>query len=306
MRRIRRAIKFLLPYGIVRAHQVARERDVLRAQLEAERAAARDQAAVREADPQPQREIAAAQEQVAREQAAREEVTRQEKERRLFAENEIVYNGKRVFTVSSVPNITLAIGGSGNSISLNEFSGGGHIHITMQDSVHDCRVSVGEKNRICANLFVHFYSGGGRSPRNSSVEVGSHNIINGTICIISGLQAGTVVSVGNENLFADNINLIGAVDHLTYNVKTKEKYCQEFGVSIKDRVWVCKDALLMNGAVVDSDSIVAARSVVNKAFKEKNVLIAGVPAKIAKTDVMWHLLTTDEYLSDPSPLMVKG
>jgi acetyltransferase-like isoleucine patch superfamily enzyme len=203
-----------------------------------------------------------------------------------------------------VPNTTFNITGSGNVIRLNDFSGGGHAYITIQDSVRDCRIDIGENNRIFGNLFVHFYFGGGRAPNKSTIRMGDNNVVNGNLILIGGMQPGTVVSIGNENLFADNVNLIGAVDHLTYNVKTKEKYCQELGVAIRDRVWICRDTLFLNGARVGSDAIVAARSVVNKAFDDKNVLISGIPAKITKTDVMWHLNTTDEYIFNPSPLMV--
>jgi acetyltransferase-like isoleucine patch superfamily enzyme len=304
MRRMKKLLKFVLPYGMVRAYQVGRERDWLRAQLEAERAAAREHATISDARTQEQREIVAAQEQLVQEQRDREEASRREEERKLFHENEIVYDGKRVFTFSSVPNTTLNIGGTGNVISLNKFSGNGHLHFIIQSSAHDCKVSIGKNNTLNGNLVIQFYYGGGRSPNKSTIEMGDHNIVNGNLCLIGGMQPGTVVSIGNENLFADNINLIGAVDHLIYNVKTNEKYCDELGVSIKDRVWVCRDALFLNGACVGPDSIVAARSVVNKEFKESNVLIAGIPAQVRKTDVMWHLNTTEDYLSSSSPLMI--
>jgi len=286
-------LKFVLPYGIVRAYQTAHERDWLRAQLEAERTVARDQAEVRNAQL-----VTTTQEQTDREQRAQEE------ERKLFHENEIVYNGKRVFTRASVPNTTLNMGGTGNIISLNEFTGAGHVILMIQDKVTACTVSIGKNNTINGNLILQFYYGGGRWPNKSTIKIGDRNVINGNLCLVGGLQSGTVVSIGNENLFADNINLIGAADHLTYNVKTNEKYCTEFGVSIKDRVWVCREALLLNGSCVGPDSIVAARSVVNREFNEKNVLIAGIPASVKKTDVMWHLNTTDDYLSSTSPLMI--
>lgn len=275
MRHIRRALKLALPYGIVRAYQTARELDALKAQVEAERAA-----------------------------EAQCRIELEEKERKLFAENEIVYGSKRVFAFSDVPNAMLNIGGSGNFVSLHDSTGPGRIHITMQDCVRDCRVAIGKSNTFNGNLHTTFYYGGGRAPRESSVEIGDHNIVNGNLIIVGGIQPGTAVSIGSENLFADNINLIGAVDHLVYNVKTKEKYSDELGVSIKDRVWICRDALLLNGAHVNSNSIVGARSVVNKAFEDSNVLIAGIPARVTKRDVMWHLNTTDDYLDDPSPLKV--
>ena len=37
-----------------------------------------------------------------------------------------------------------------------------------------------------------------------------------------------------------------------------------------------------------SDTIVGAKSVVSKGFKESNIILAGNPAQIIKTGVQWH------------------
>ncbi len=58
-------------------------------------------------------------------------------------------------------------------------------------------------------------------------------------------------------------------------------------ISIGSHVWVGSGCKFLRGAKVADGSIVAANSLVNKAFTEPNVLLAGTPAKIVKRDVKW-------------------
>jgi len=143
---------------------------------------------------------------------------------------------------------------------------------------------------------------GGRYAHRSIVSIGNGNLFNGNVHILAGISPSTLVRVGDENLFADNIQIVGAVEHLTYNTATKARESIERGIRINDRVWVCKDALIQNKSEIASDNVVAARSITNRAFNESHTLIAGAPAKVAKRGVMWHLNTTDDYLTGAGPL----
>ena len=62
---------------------------------------------------------------------------------------------------------------------------------------------------------------------------------------------------------------------------------QPKSIIFEENVWISSNNLLLKGTKISSNSVVAARSVVNKEFLEKNVLIAGTPAKIIKTNVAW-------------------
>lgn len=55
-----------------------------------------------------------------------------------------------------------------------------------------------------------------------------------------------------------------------------------------DHIWVGSYADILKGVNLSSGTIVATRSLVTKSFNEKNSVIAGIPAKIVKSNVFWE------------------
>ena len=54
--------------------------------------------------------------------------------------------------------------------------------------------------------------------------------------------------------------------------------------------------VIAKGAKVNDGSVVGFGSIVNKKFEEKNILIAGAPAKKMKENIDWAIETPEEYL----------
>jgi hypothetical protein len=55
-----------------------------------------------------------------------------------------------------------------------------------------------------------------------------------------------------------------------------------------DNVWIGARVMILKGAVVPNGSVVGAMAMVNKKFDEEHVLIAGVPAKVVRTNIEWR------------------
>ncbi|EOJ3081127.1 DapH/DapD/GlmU-related protein, partial [Acinetobacter baumannii] len=51
---------------------------------------------------------------------------------------------------------------------------------------------------------------------------------------------------------------------------------------IGDKCWIGMNSVILPGVVLGNGTIVAAGAVVTKSFKQGNIVIAGVPAKIIK------------------------
>ena len=58
-------------------------------------------------------------------------------------------------------------------------------------------------------------------------------------------------------------------------------------IVIGDHVWIGMNVIVLKGVTIGEGSIVAAGSVVNKDVPP-HCLVAGVPAKVVKTDVTWN------------------
>lgn len=309
-RTIKTAVKLATPYGLVRAIQVSREHKQLMPMLQqasANAALLHKRVETLESEHQRRCEMQQRQQEAerskAREQSAGEAV-RLAAESEAFRRNEVVLDGKRIYSRNEAPLIDLRIDGCDNSVVIHQPTGPGTLHVIVNPGTVGCRFEFGARNRIVSNVFVSFFDTGGNHARQSVVVVGDDNLFNGNVHIMAGICPSTQVRIGDENLFADNIHIMGAVEHLTYDVGTMEPLSVEKGVSIGDRVWICRDALIYNKSDIASDNVVAARAFTNSEFREGNTVIAGAPAKVTKKGVMWHLHTTDAFLTSAGPLDV--
>jgi acetyltransferase-like isoleucine patch superfamily enzyme len=59
-------------------------------------------------------------------------------------------------------------------------------------------------------------------------------------------------------------------------------------IIIGDHVWLGCRSIILKGAVIPDNSIIAINSLVNKALPDKNCLYAGSPVKCIKKDVSWE------------------
>lgn len=58
-------------------------------------------------------------------------------------------------------------------------------------------------------------------------------------------------------------------------------------IEIGNHVWIGMDVSISKGAQIADNSVIGQKALVTKAFKEQNVMIAGVPARIIKTNISW-------------------
>lgn len=115
---------------------------------------------------------------------------------------------------------------------------------------------------------------------NAVAKFGNSSSINvqTTFIIMHGIDIGdnTTISWGCEFLDDDfhEISYVGQ--------KKKEKK-----IEIGDHVWIGSNVKIYKGCKIPNGSVVAAGSIVTQAFDEENTLIAGIPAKIIKTNISW-------------------
>lgn len=119
---------------------------------------------------------------------------------------------------------------------------------------------------------------------NNKIHVGAGTIFSGQIHL-SAIE-GTKIEIGKNCLFSTDIDIRTGDGHSVlnyYGLRTN----QSKDVVIKDRVWCGKSVSILKGGVVDSDSIIATRSVVTKPIAIPNAVIAGSPAKVIKQNISW-------------------
>ncbi len=87
--------------------------------------------------------------------------------------------------------------------------------------------------------------------------------------------------------------------HSIYNPDTGELLNKpKSGINIGNHVWVGTDVFILKDVSIADNTVVGAGSIVTKAFTDKNVILAGTPAKIIKTNVNWSRKNTEHFIKD--------
>ena len=125
----------------------------------------------------------------------------------------------------------------------------GEIRVTRE-----CRISIGNDTKCNKPCRVH-------AANRTSILIGSH-------CLLA------------------NVSLRSSDAHSIIDLKSGEKQKKSADIIVGDRVWIAENVSIYKGSIIGNGSIVGGGSIVTKQFPE-NVLIAGVPAAVVKTDVTW-------------------
>lgn len=115
---------------------------------------------------------------------------------------------------------------------------------------------------------------------NPNLNIGNHVSIerNCHIGCIHKIVIGDNVLIGSNVLIEDHSHG-KTFDYSKF--RRKLELVSNGDISIGNNVWICDNVVILAGAKIGNNCVIAANSVVNKEFPD-NCLIGGVPAKIMK------------------------
>jgi acetyltransferase-like isoleucine patch superfamily enzyme len=102
------------------------------------------------------------------------------------------------------------------------------------------------------------------------------------------LCRGADVTIGADCMLSREIEVRPTDVHKIFDRTTGERLNPPAPTVIGQGVWIAARAFISKGARIPDGSIVGASSFVNRAFDEPNVIIAGTPAKVVRTNVRWE------------------
>ena len=117
--------------------------------------------------------------------------------------------------------------------------------------------------------------------------------------LILALEENSQIEIGEDCMFSADLYILSSDGHVIKDKKTGKVI--NFGNKIKigNHVWLGRYVKVIKNAIIPDGCIVGISSLVNKAFKKRNVIIAGTPAKIIKKDIIWER-TSPSKLKSPS------
>jgi len=87
--------------------------------------------------------------------------------------------------------------------------------------------------------------------------------------------------------------------HTIYSLETRQRINAAQDVTISAHVWIATGATIQKGVVIEENCIVGAGAMVLGGVYSANCIIAGVPARIVKTGIIWDRYTAQS-LDDPA------
>lgn len=197
--------------------------------------------------------------------------------------------------VSDVAGLKINFYGSNNECKIRKSSGvfdlGSHINFYCNNAT----VEIGE-------IFVHA-SVAISMGENARLYIGKDFSSNGTEFNL--IEQNSDVHIGNNVLFARNTKVYSSDMHTIYDIKTKEVLNFKNKIYLADNIWICEDAIILGNSKVQSNSVIAARSLVNKKIKTSNCILAGIPAKVVKRGVAWSRCFPGEFMVQQNSLKGK-
>lgn len=94
------------------------------------------------------------------------------------------------------------------------------------------------------------------------------------------------VYIGNDCMFSSLITLWTSDGHTIFN-KNGDVINRGGDLVIGDHVWVGHGVKFLKKSMVNDDSVVGSSSLITKQFEEKNVIVAGFPAKVLRQEISW-------------------
>lgn len=158
---------------------------------------------------------------------------------------------------SNLLNCKFYISGGGNIIKIGNRCGLSGLKIYMNCS--GCSVYIGDNVRVSAT--------------------GKHSTD------FYACDGGSIV-VKDNCLFSNRIEILTTDFHELIN-EHGERYNYSSNVVIGENCWIGMQTLILKGVHLSDSTVIGARSVVTKSCIEKNVVIAGFPAKVIRSDVNW-------------------
>ena len=164
---------------------------------------------------------------------------------------------------------------------------GNKVIIDKGSSLQDCNISFYGKNctlHIGHNVRIH----------NNSFwfeDDGGEIYIGDDTTTESGCQfascEGKKVIIGVDCMLSHDIDIRNTDSHSILN-SNGERINPAADIVIGNHVWIGIRSTILKGSVVPSDSVISAQSMVTASLKaSQHSLIAGIPAKVIKTNISW-------------------
>ena len=132
--------------------------------------------------------------------------------------------------------------------------------------------------------------------QNSYVKIGRNFITHKAAYILAQGGSNQSIKIGDSCLFSSDIRIYTSDGHSIFDKKKLKLLNQQGGnIVIGNHCWVGHGCCFIKKATIQNDTVVGAKSLVNKEFNKSNILIAGSPAKIIRKNIGWSIVHPEKF-----------
>lgn len=162
--------------------------------------------------------------------------------------------------------------GEHSSLMINEWN-------THMPTSQPCSICMEPNTKLVINGYVTLCEGAKIIMKAGRVKINTHSYVNGaTIDSSNSIEIGEYCAIAQGAIIKDS-DEHAIVDELG----NKNEYTQP--IIIGNKVWIGTNAIILKGVAIGDGAIIAAGAVVTKDVPA-HTLVAGVPAKVIKENIM--------------------
>ena len=166
--------------------------------------------------------------------------------------------------------------------------------ILYKNNYKNCSINVGDDNIIYigkSKFSISNFNVAAPRARKCSIKIGKDFSCFG---VTIKANAHNELCIGNDCMFSYGIYIWMDDGHTIideYNMPIN--YPKP--IILGDHVWCGFDVRILEGAEIPSNVVIGMSALVNKKFKESNIIIAGIPAKIIRSKCNWDRKNIMDY-----------
>lgn len=147
---------------------------------------------------------------------------------------------------------------------------------------NNCYIEIGDDCVLRGSFLTH---------DECTILLGKNVRVNGNMNISSAEKRTVIIG---DNCLISSVTIRPSDMHPIYDIETNNRINHPKDIKIGNNCWFGEDVFILKGVTIGNNSVVGAKSVVTKAVP-RNVIVAGNPAQIIKTNIYWkHNLNEDK------------
>ena len=180
--------------------------------------------------------------------------------------------------------VAIKIRGNRNHVDLSQCSAAKINDVNIMIEGDDCSLRIGDVRRL-GRLRLVLKDGG-------KIEVSDMTSIEEAYLLATNRQS---ITIGKDCMVSFQVTMRTTDAHGIYDLSSGDLTNPPGPITLGDHVWVGQGAMLSTNTKLNKNCIVGARSYVRNIDADRNCIVAGVPAKRIKENIIWDRRMADNF-----------